>query len=553
MPENWGPLLIYLHLRYTVRMEYIGIGIEGTMKKLAICIVTPFLLTILGCGGGDESASSEPIAKFSFSFIALYETERNSLPSECAIFSSTPIYKNDDINSQIIDKYKLILAARSQTSSLKVLVHDKTGKVLDEYVPDPYTSTLSFPKSKVPNDGYVTVSHQTIRQGSPTSIIDSVTYHKSLLSSSMQFSSALSLPVSNSISNCIKQSRTSVTEHKQSIDDNGDGRGVFAFNTPEKNYWSISPLNVELKTSSKPLLALRYEILPTDNVENINSEYSQAQYRKLDGYRIVSSRELSSRAIKLYLIGEKANDTFPLWNYSDTTTKLNSAQLWIRYNNNAYLWQNLPETGGATFSYAGDFSHNYVLKTKGVNQGWQFTHTARLDGSEIWNRRPQDGINYNFVVNEISKPAATPFTIEACGSRECESGSWLRAYSGEVDNKYSTQRTFLLVENGPGQQIRQVIYGLPSEEVILPSYRDGMIDGLWSSNIVLAQVDLLQGNQNVRRAFLRKFNDPIKEVKNVFELDPSIDGLGLVATLETKQKDNSFIGTENYLILTKSQ
>ncbi|WP_000723822.1 hypothetical protein [Vibrio mimicus] len=522
------------------------------MKKIRLCTITLSVLSILGCGGGDGASTPEPVAKYNFSFIALYETERSTLPAECAIFDNQPVYKDSDgVGEPQIDKYKLILAARSQTSSLKVLIHNKAGKVLREYTPNSSTSAVSFPQSQVPKDGYVTISHQTIRQGSPTTIVDGVTYHKSLLSSSMQFSSALSEPVSESISACIKQSRTIFSTRMQSIDDGGDGRGVFAFNTPEQNYWSLSPLNVELKTSSKPLLAVRYESLLTDNIDNINSEFAQKQYRKLDGYRMVSTRELGSRAIDLNLIGEKANDTFPLWSYSDTTTALSSAQLLLRYNNNAYLWQSLPVTGGVTFSYAGDFARNYVLKAQGANQGWSFVHNARLDGSEQWNQRPQDGINYNFVINDMVKPTAAPVQIEACGSTVCESGNWLRTYTGEVGNKYTMQRSFILVENGPGQQIRQVIYAPPAKEVVLPSYSDGMIDGLWGSNIVLAQVDLLQGGENVRRAFLRRFNDPTKEVKNVFELDPRVDGLGLSATLDTKQKDDSLIGTENYLLLTK--
>ncbi|WP_339367552.1 hypothetical protein [Vibrio sp. ZOR0018] len=525
---------------------------EGIMKKIHQCIITISVLSILGCGGGDGDSNSQPTAKYNFSFIALYETERNTLPAECAIFDSQPIYKEtSNVDEPEIDKYKLILAARSETSSLKVLIQNKAGKVLREYTPNSNTSTLSFPQSQVPKDGYVTISHQTIRQGSLTTIVDGVTYHKSLLSSSMRFSSALSRPAT--FTSCIKQSRTSFSKRKQSIDDGGNGTGVFAFNTPEQNYWALSPLNVELKTSSKPLLAVRYESLPTDTIENINSDFTQKQYRKLDGYRMVSTRELGSRAIDLNNIGDKSNDAFPLWSYSDTTTALSSAQLWLRYNSNAYLWQSLPATGGVAFSYAGDFARNYVLKTQGTNQGWSFVHNARLDGSESWNQRPQDGINYNFVMNDLDKPSASEVLIEACGSSECESGKRLQAYLGVVDKKYTMQRNFLLIENGSGQQIRQVIYTPPTREIILPSYSDSAIDGLWSGNIALAQVDLLQGNQNVRRAFLRTFNDPVKEVKGplAFELDPNIDGLGLSATLDTKQKDNALIGTENYLLLTK--
>lgn len=524
------------------------------MKKLHSLMVILPALSLWGCGGGEGGGSSQPVAKYNFSFVALYETERNTLPAECAIFDSRPIYKeNEDSDDKVIDKYSLVLAARSETNNLKVLIHDKTGKVIQEYAPGSSSWTnsgLSFPQSQVPSNGYITISYQTTRQGSGTALVDAVTYHKSLLTSTMQFST-LARPVSEALSSCIKESRTSFAKRKQSIDDRGDARGVFAFNTPEQNYWSLSPLNVDLEISSKPLLAVRYESLPTDNRENINSSFSQEQYRKLEEYRIVATRELGSRPIELNSVGDKSNDDFPLWSYSDTSASLNSAQLWVRHSNNAYFWQSLPKSGSVTFSYASDFARNYVLKTQGTNQGWSFVHNARLDGSEDWNQRPQDGINYNFVINDISKPSANPVQTFPCRTSECESGRYLEAYLGDADKKYTLQRNFLLVENGPGQQIRQVIYTPPTRQVILPSYANGMIDGLWSGNIALSQIDLVQGNQNVRRAFLRKYSDPVKQAKNIFELDPNVDGLGLIATLDTKQKDLSLIGTESYLLLSK--
>lgn len=506
-------------------------------------------LSLWGCGGGEGGGSSQPVAKYNFSFVALYETERNTLPAECAIFDNQPIYKeSSNSDEKEIDKYKLILAARSQTEGIKVLVQDKTGRVIDEHRLNPANSSVSFPQSEVPKDGYITIFYQP-RRGSSV-IVDGVTYHKSLLSNNMQFSSALSYPMSEALSDCIKQTRTRFTKRKQSIDDGGDARGVFAFNTPEQNYWALSPLNVELETSSKSVLAVRYESLSTDNPSNINSAFSQTQYRKLEEYRMVTARELGTQPIKLNIVGDKANDNFPLWTYSDITAPLTSAQLLVRHSNQPYLWQSLPTFDNVTFSYANEFARNYVLKAQGSNQGWSFVHNTRLDGNQVWNQRPQDGINYNFVVNEIDKPASSPVQIEGCG-RDCESGKLLRAYFGTPDKQFTIQRSFVLVEDGPGKQIRQVIYTPPMHQVILPSYAIGDVDKLWNSNIKLAQVDLLQGNQTVRGAFMRQFNDPQKEVKDAFELEPSIDGLGLMTTLETRQKDASAIGVENYFWLTK--
>ncbi|EKO3628607.1 hypothetical protein [Vibrio metschnikovii] len=520
------------------------------MNKIPLSILTLSALSLVGCGGG-EGGSSTPVANYTFSFVALYETERNTLPAECAIFDSQPIYKeSSNSDEKEIDKYKLILAARSQTSNITVLVQDKTGRVIDEYSPRSANSSVSFPQSEVPRDGYITIAYQTVRSGSDTVIVDGVTYHKSLLSNNMQFSSALSRPVSESLSACITQTRTRFSQRKQSIDDGGDARGVFAFNTPEQNYWALSPLNVELETSGKPVLAVRYQSLSTDNPSNINSAFSQAQYRPLEAYKMVTTRELGSKPIELNPIGDKANDNFPLWTHSDTTAPLTSAQLLIRHNNQPYLWQSLPTTGSTTFSYASEFARNYVLKAQGTNQGWSFVHNTRLGGNDSWNPRPQDGINYNFVVNDLAKPASSPVQIEGCG-RDCETGKQLRTYLGTPDKQFTIQRSFILVEDGPGRQIRQVIYTPPMQQVILPSYASGAVDGLWHSNIKLAQVDLLQGNRTVRNAFMRQFNDPQKEVKGAFELEPSIDGLGLMTTLETRQKDASAIGVENYFWLTK--
>lgn len=523
------------------------------MNKIPLSILTLSALSLVGCGGG-EGGSSTPVANYTFSFVALYETERNTLPAECAIFDSQPIYKeSSNSDEKEIDKYKLILAGRSQTSNIKVLVQDKTGRVIDEHIPQSSNASVRFPQSEVPRDGYITIAHQTVRSGSDTVIVDGVTYHKSLLSNSMQFSNALSRPVNESFSSCIKDPRTVFTKRKQSIDDVGDARGVFAFNTPEQNYWALSPLNVELETSGKPVLAVRYQRLSMDNPSNINSAFSQAQYRELEAYKMVTTRELGSKPIELNPIGDKANDNFPLWTHSDTTAPLTSAQLLVRHNNQPYLWQSLPTSGSTTFSYASEFARNYVLKAQGTNQGWSFVHNTRLGGNDSWNPRPQDGINYNFVVNDLAKPAASSVEIQACGTQICASGHRLATYSGDPDKQFTIQRSFILVDNGPGRQIRQVIYTPPMQQVILPSYASGAIDSLWSGNIKRAQVDLLQGNRTMRSAFMRQFNDPQKEIKGAgaFELEPSIDGLGLMTTLETRQKDASAIGVENYFWLTK--
>ncbi|MBY8073495.1 hypothetical protein [Vibrio fluvialis] len=520
-------------------------------NKNALMLLLP-AISLAGCGegGSDGSGSTTPVTNYTFEFISLYETERDTLPSGCAIYSQEAIYTTDNNGNAVIDKYKLVLGAKSELSNLKVLIHDKTGKVLREYTPTSSSAwsseRLRFAQSLVPKDGYVTVSHQVIVPGSANIVsVTSATYQKSLLTTNMKFSTIAS-PVSTNISSCTKESRISYSKKKKTIDDDGLGFGVFGFNTPELRFWSVSPQNIEFETSNLPVLAMRYEFLDGDTKENINSTERQKLVRDVVGYRFRSSNDLSSSS-SIFLRSDGYLSEAD-WRLDDTNAVLDSAQLWVRYNNRAYFWQNLPLSDGS-FYYANEVGRSYVLKMEGSAFGWEVLHNTRLDGSGDWNQTPVNDVTYRDVMSSLPIPDVKTPEVLPCTS--CYSGYAINSYTGASDD-YDVQRTFVLMTR-QGQQLRQVIYSAPGSQVTLPSYSDTLVNSLWSADLSISKVSLLKGSSIVEGAFIRQHSNAWKQTygnSQYFE-DPNVDALGMIATQDTKQVDISKVGTESYVLLTK--
>ncbi|RAH17448.1 hypothetical protein DOT36_22570, partial [Vibrio vulnificus] len=94
------------------------------------------------------------------------------------------------------------------------------------------------------------------------------------------------------------------TERKQTFDDRGEPTGVFGFNSPDENYWSVSPLNAEFEIANKPLLAVRYDRHQDDTLDNINESESETRYRALREYRFITSANLGTKPLELKEIGD---------------------------------------------------------------------------------------------------------------------------------------------------------------------------------------------------------------------------------------------------------
>lgn len=291
---------------------------------------------------------------------------------------------------------------------------------------------------------------------------------------------------------------------------------------------------------------MRYQFLDGDTKENINSTERQKLVRDVVGYRFRSSNDLSSSS-SIFLRSDGYLSEAD-WRLDDTNAVLDSAQLWVRYNNRAYFWQNLPLSDGS-FYYASEVGRSYVLKMEGSAFGWEVLHNTRLDGSGDWNQTPVNDVTYRDVMSSLPIPDVKTPEVLPCTS--CYSGYAINSYTGASDD-YDVQRTFVLMTR-QGQQLRQVIYSAPGSQVTLPSYSDTLVNSLWSADLSISKVSLLKGSSIVEGAFIRQHSNAWKQTygnSQYFE-DPNIDALGMIATQDTKQVDISKVGTESYVLLTK--
>ncbi|OOF20384.1 hypothetical protein BZJ17_13080 [Salinivibrio sp. IB574] len=286
-------------------------------KRIYLSLLAP--LIIAGCGGGSDGGSPAPTPKYTIDFASFYVQKTDRTTTNCSIYDETVFYKEQDPSDPNydpdaepeIDYREWVLANEIRDTRLRVVIHGADGAVLKSFstVDSEWSSTgnLSIKKSQVPNDGYLTIYESIVRPGG-TSILDSVSYQKSLLTSSMRFNS---FRPNEGQGNCITSGKNfpKLQEKEQTLEDGGDSSGqVFAINTRNEDFWATSPINVPAKLDSEQLLAARYERLDSDTKDNVNESIQQNKYRLINAYKLFKRGNISNKPLAMHEIGDDRRD-----------------------------------------------------------------------------------------------------------------------------------------------------------------------------------------------------------------------------------------------------
>lgn len=513
-------------------------------KRLYLSLLLP--LALAGCGGSDGGGGgSKPTPKYNIDFASfyVYETERSS--TSCAIYDEKIYYKDVDPSDPNydpdaepeIDYREWVLANSVRNTPLRVAIHSAEGEVLKTYAPidSEWTTTgkLRIAKSKVPSDGYLTI-YESSRRNSPTGddffFLDSVSVHKSLLSTNMRFSD---FQPDRGQGSCITSGNNGprLREVKQSIDDGTGGKAqVYALNTRNENFWSASNTEVEAEVDNNQFMAARYEYIDSDTPENVNDNIQKDKYRVLEAYRFIKRGDINNKILEMNEIADGSKDDFNFWQPPlNGLGTLDSAKLYINKGGEPLFWQVLPVDSTGQYGYAHEVgSRNYYINGEGILKDWglEFTQQTRNVDTEI---------DYSTELSDIDTPIRTSSELVACNTSE--TGTCLRGYLSNGEENWDLQRSFLLLDEGR-TQIRQVIYGKPSAMQPLLSFTG--FNGVFNdSNLQKAKISLFSSNKrDAQEAYLSRNIDVrgIATSDSQASLNPDNDGMALLNTeYERKQ------------------
>ncbi|HAS6308631.1 TPA: hypothetical protein I7213_18025 [Vibrio vulnificus] len=518
------------------------------MNKLTpLAVLTSTL--IAGCGGGGGGGSA-PAPTYSLEFASFYIEKASSSNASCSVYSEEIFYKEPDPNKPdeepIVDYKNVVLATKVISPSVRVAIHDSNGRFVKEFVPGAAewkNGKLSFKQSEIPSNGYLT-TYQLLQRNNIV-FLDAVSYQKSFLDSSMIFTTPpATLPEDKScVTTGVKPPK--FTERKQTFDDRGEPTGVFGFNSPDENYWSVSPLNAEFEIANKPLLAVRYDRHQDDTLDNINESESETRYRALREYRFITSANLGTKPLELKEIGDSTSDDTPQWVPPQDST-LTNAKLFVKYSGYSYLWQTLPAVP-EQFSYASSIGgSSYYLQTEGGFRNWGFNKVARV--STLSN-----GIDESTTLSGLNIPPYSPLSLSACGTSTSEVGACLRTYQQPDTGNAKIQRNFVNVDDNAGGQIRHTIYSKPTDFLGMFSFNNSVVDGIWSDQLVNAKVSLLYtSDSKVIDTLLKSHRNPMAIAQDTYNDDTNVDSFGFLVTDYEASSADSALSTQDYLLLNNT-
>ncbi|GAB7229741.1 hypothetical protein VrSk94_34340 [Vibrio rotiferianus] len=518
------------------------------MNKLTpLAILTPLILA--GCGG--SSGGSAPAPKYNIEFASFYVEKAASSNSTCSVYAEEVFYKDPDPakpdEEPEVDYKNVVLATKVSSPSVRVAIHDANGRMIKDFVPGAAewkNGKLSFNQSLIPSNGYLT-TYQLLQRNNIV-FLDAVSYQKNVLNGSMTFTTPPATLTQEK--KCITSGAKppTFTSKKQTFDDRGEPTGVFGFNTPDGNYWSVSPLNAELELGNKPMLAVRYDRHVDDTQDNINESEAESRYRPLQEYRFITGTNLGTKPLELKEIGDSNSDSKPQW-YPPQDATIDSAKLFVKYSGYSYLWQALPNAP-EQFSFASSIgSSNYYLQTEGTFNNWNFSQVDRVSN-------PASGIDATNSMSALDVPMHAPLELMACSSSASEVGTCLRAYQTPDTGNARIQRSFVNVDDNAGGQIRHTIYSKPNDMPGMFSFGNSVVDAIWSSNLVSASASLLYtSDTSVEDTFLKVHRDPMAIAQDDYNSDTNVDSFGFLVTDYDVKYHASTLDTKDYLLLDNTK
>ncbi|OOF02282.1 hypothetical protein BZG79_10390 [Salinivibrio sp. MA427] len=502
-------------------------------KRLYLSLLLP--LALAGCGGGDDGGGSKPTPKYTIDFASFYVTETEKDSTRCDIYDEKIYYENVDPSDPNydpdaepeVDYREWVHANKVKNTRLRVAVHSAQGQLLETYSAGSSSwsnsGTLQINKSKIPSDGYLTIYESVIRPGG-IKFLDSVSYHKSLLSNNMRFSD---FQPQRGEGSCITtgQDFPNLRDIKQTLEDGGDSSGqVFGINSRYDTFWATSPINVEAKLDNKQSLAVRYERLESDTPENVDDSIQKDKYRQINAYRLLDLRDITSKPLEMNEIGDDYRDGTNYW-YAPLAGngRLDNVSLSIESGGEPLFWQALPNDRDGYYGYAHKIGGtNYYISGSGVVDGWGIEFTDK----------PKDvstGIDYSTWLQNLDIPYRTDTEIVSCGSSE--TGACLRSYASGGEGSWDIQRSFLLLEDGFGGQIRQVIYSKPQSTLPLLTFTG--FDLFVNDNLQKSKVSLFSSSDRDASEFFFSGKIDVRGIATAdpqASLDPNNDGMALLHT-----------------------
>jgi hypothetical protein len=495
----------------------------------ALFLATPLIL-LNGCGS--ESSGSAPVSKYNLQFVTLNVLDEDEANSNCEIYGREEIYDtSEDSSSDEPDSVNVVVAQKTTGSLLTAFIQDSTGKVTETYKSTSSSNwsldgKLTLVASDVPANGFVTIT----RKLPDSTTTYALTLQKSFLQTNMTINTVLSEVIPQT---CMTgSSESTLYERTGSIDQEGDGFGIFGFSTLEGIFQGFSGQSIDMKAPSSTFLATRHMRESDDSAGEIK------------GYRFVTLSQVNEdKPIELKTADSDDMIGGISWVAPQDMSLSAKAEMNIyKSGTGALHWQSLPQTGTGTYGYAGAVGGgNYYVSTQGTYNQWTVNETQAIPS-------PANGLDLSTALSAKTLPAVATSELVSCSTSTV--GSCLQTYS-DLGASLTAQRSYVSVKNGSGQQIKQVIYSSPQTMLPMLSFNDSDLDNLWSNGLTVSEVSLLMGTSSteVKNIFARQYFDSFAIAENTFKGQKFTDSLS-IATPLSEQKDNAnFLKRVNYLQL----
>ena len=497
---------------------------------------------LAGCGGESSSGSSSSATKyFNVSFIEL-ETQA-SPSSSCQIFG----YDDSETRGTSIIGY-----LTHPSTKYSIVVHDSNGDFVERYNEgDGWTSSatnFSINQDLVPDNGYVSFVSRVTSGGSTN--FDVTTIAKSLLPDSFSVYAGNGTPNSS----CITGSNPTWSDYNIYLkpDDGYNFYGVNRYNQSTSDLASQyshsgydgSPFSFSSQTG-KNVMAVRYA---TD--ENYTS------VGNLQAFAFLTTSQLGS-ASNLLLDDSDAVDytdnswTLPASSYDIT---LSGANIYVDYNNSAFLWQPLDTSADGTFSYAStsdllttDYYLNITASQQANSDNWDIQAVIQSDMSS------------SLTVDDFmsSLPSAQAFDITTCTSST--DNCYITSNTG-VSNSDLVMRLMYQSTLTSGAA-RHVIYADYSDELTQFTFSSSddstlsALDGVASTNYSHVSV-LSTTSEDVENAFLYQHSNFYNMVGTDGDIVGSsysdVDSIPLIQSYTNQLADNDLLKRTPYVWLDAS-
>lgn len=503
-------------------------------KPLAVALSLA-TLALAGCGGGDSSGSTTPT--YTIQFVVLAEDDADNIASTCEVYAKEELYEEDE-TATVTDPepttVNKVFARKYTGTELDVLIHDATGAVVDTYTASSSewssTGLLRIKQSVVPTGGFLTVMNAGNR-GSSIAYVDGLTIQKSLLQNSMMINTVYE-SIATSTGCIAKVSAPTVYERTGDIYQDGDGNGVFGFNTSEGTFHELSGQDIDFESTNTKIIAARY-VRESDDSAGMITGYA---FTTLSAISTASSND----GVELK---EMTADYLPWYIPMDMTLSSAELNVLLPSNESAGIrhWQSLSTSEDGYYGYASDVGSNYFLLTEGSYNSWDVNQNQKVTSISSL-------IDQSDALSSLALPSVNTSQLEGCSTSAVS--VCLNTYSAS-STAFSAQRTLAYVNDNTGQDIRLIIYSEPNASLPMMSFGNSSYDAMWNDDLVETEVSLLKASDaDTIDTFTESYFEPFSVVREEFATSAYTDSISLVTSLNTRISNARNITKANaYLLL----